>query len=103
MTKHLRTAVRMTAISVIIFGFFYPVAIWGIGRVAFPWQSGGSYVRVDGRVVGSAFVGELWRAQRYFHGRPSAAGRAGYDPTATGGSTESRLWYCARSSRHRAS
>lgn len=86
MTKHLWTALRMTAISVIIFGFCYPVAIWGIGRVAFPWQSGGSYVRADGRVVGSAIVGELWRGPRYFHGRPSAAGKVGYDPTATGGS-----------------
>ena len=73
----------MTAISVIIFGFCYPIAIWGIGRTAFSWQSAGSYVRVGGRVVGSAIVGQQWRRQRDFQGRPSATG---YDPTATGGS-----------------
>ena len=76
----------MTAISVVIFGFCYPIAIWGIGRAAFSWQSSGSYVRVGDRIVGSAIVGQLWRGARYFHGRPSAAGKEGYDPTATGGS-----------------
>ncbi|MGC8484308.1 MAG: potassium-transporting ATPase subunit KdpC [Candidatus Baltobacteraceae bacterium] len=86
MLKHLSAALRMTTISVILFGLCYPVAIWGIGRVAFPWQSAGSYVRVNGHIVGSAIVGQRWQQPRYFHGRPSAAGKGGYDPTATGGS-----------------
>ncbi len=76
----------MTVISIIIFGLCYPLAIWGIGRVALPWQSAGSFVRVGGHVVGSAIIGQSWKQRRYFHGRPSAAGKEGYDPTATGGS-----------------
>ncbi len=86
MFKHLWTAVRMTAISIIIFGLCYPLAIWGIGRAAFPWQSAGSFVRVNGHIVGSAIIGQSWTQRRYFHGRPSAAGKDGYDPMATGGS-----------------
>jgi len=76
----------MTVISVLLFGVLYPIAIWGLARIAFPFQSAGSYVRVNGQSVGSAIVGERWTQARYFHGRPSAAGKRGYDPTATGAS-----------------
>lgn len=76
----------MTAISVFLFGVLYPIAIWGLARIVFPFQSAGSFVRVNGTIIGSAIVGERWTQARYFHGRPSAAGKLGYDSTATGGS-----------------
>lgn len=82
---HVGVATAYTLFSVVMLGIVYPLLIAGIAKLAFPAQAGGSIVRVDGRVVGSDLVGELWTKPQYFHGRPSAAGKNGYDPTATGG------------------
>ena len=83
--RHAVTSVLYTIVSVIALGLIYPLAIWAIGTVLFHHQAEGSLI-VDksGRVIGSELVGQSWTSPRYFHGRPSAAGK-GYDPTATGG------------------
>ena len=82
--QHMVTAGLFTLITVILLGIVYPVVMTGIARVAFPNQADGSLVTVDGKVVGSEIIGQLWTKPKYFQGRPSAAGK-GYDPTATGG------------------
>jgi K+-transporting ATPase ATPase C chain len=83
--SHLVTALLFTVVSVIIFGFIYPAAITVVGKLAFPNQAAGSMVLVDGKPAGSAIIGQLFVKPQYFHGRPSAAGKNGYDPTSTGG------------------
>lgn len=85
MITYALTALRMTALSIAIFGFCYPIVMTGIAQAAFPRQAGGSFVIAGGRIVGSSIIGERWTQPRYFHGRPSAAGVYGYDPTSTGG------------------
>jgi K+-transporting ATPase ATPase C chain len=85
MIKQLGTALRVTIISIVIFGLAYPLAMTGIAQVLFPYQANGSLIKTaDGKVVGSEIIGQLWTKPQYFHGRPSAAGK-GYDPTSTGG------------------
>ena len=84
MIKHLGVALRVTIVSIVIFGFVYPFVMTGLAQVLFPWQANGSLLSVNGDVVGSAIIGQLWTQPRYFQGRPSAAGK-GYDPTQTGG------------------
>jgi potassium-transporting ATPase KdpC subunit len=84
MIKHLGTSLRMTIVSIVLFGLIYPLAMTGVAQLLFPRQANGSLVTVNGKVVGSAIVGQLWTKPQYFQGRPSAAGK-GYDPTATGG------------------
>ncbi len=84
MLKHLSVALRMTIASIIVFGLVYPFVMTGLSQLLFPHQANGSLVRVNGKVVGSEIIGQLWTKPQYFHGRPSAAGK-GYDPTATGG------------------
>lgn len=85
MLKHIGTSVRLTIVTVVLLGLIYPLAMTGIAQVLFPNQANGSLVRVNGKVVGSDIIGQLWTKPQYFHGRPSAAGKNGYDPTATGG------------------
>jgi K+-transporting ATPase ATPase C chain len=84
MIRHLGTAIRVTIVSIVLFGLVYPLAMTGLAQAIFPKQANGSLVTVDGKVVGSAIIGQLWTKPQYFHGRPSAAGK-GYDPTSTGG------------------
>jgi K+-transporting ATPase ATPase C chain len=84
MIRHFGTALRVTIFSVILFGLIYPLVMTGLAQAIFPRQANGSLVTVNGKVVGSAIVGQLWTKPQYFQGRPSAAGK-GYDPTATGG------------------
>lgn len=85
MIKHLGTSIRMTILSVILLGLLYPFVMTGLAQVLFPHQANGSLVETNGSVVGSAIIGQLWTKPQYFHGRPSAAGKSGYDPTSTGG------------------
>jgi K+-transporting ATPase ATPase C chain len=89
--RHLMTSVLLTALVAIFLGLAYPLAVYGIGQVAFPWRANGSLITRDGKVVGSALLGQEFLDQkgnpdaRYFQPRPSAAGN-GYDPTASGAS-----------------
>ncbi|MDE2480591.1 MAG: potassium-transporting ATPase subunit KdpC [bacterium] len=85
MIRQLGVSVRLTIVSVIVLGLIYPLAMTGLAQLLFPWQANGALVTQGGRVVGSAIIGERWTQARYFHGRPSAAGKDGYDPTSTGG------------------
>lgn len=81
--KHMGTSVIFTVVSVIGLGLIYPLVMTGISQLLFPYQANGSMVYVNGKPIGSAIIGQLWTKPRYFHGRPSAAGK-GYDPTSTG-------------------
>ncbi len=82
---YLWAAIVYTVLSVIVLGIIYPFVMTGISELIFPRQPGGSMVQVNGAAVGSAIIGQLWTKPQYFHGRPSAAGNNGYDPTSTGG------------------
>lgn len=84
MIKHLGTSLRMTIVSIVLLGLIYPLAMTAIAQVIFPRQANGSLITINGKVVGSSIIGQLWTKPRYIHGRPSAAGK-GYDPTQTGG------------------
>jgi K+-transporting ATPase ATPase C chain len=64
----------------------YPLAVSGLSRLGFAGKAGGSLVKsAEGKVLGSALLGQSFHGERYFHPRPSAAG-AGYDAAASGGS-----------------
>src|SRR5262245_52343916 len=85
MKQDLVIAVRMTAVTLVLTGLVYPLALTGVAQVVFPHQANGSLVTVDGQVVGSELIGQVFTNPAYFQGRPSAAG-SGYDGAASSGS-----------------
>ena len=74
MLNQLRPAVVLFGALTLVCGVLYPLAVTGIGSVAFPSQVNGSLVERNGKVVGSALIGQSFSSPQYFWGRPSATG-----------------------------
>jgi K+-transporting ATPase ATPase C chain len=85
MLQFTRPAIAMTLLFTLLCGVAYPLAMTGIGQVAFPASANGSLIVRDGVAVGSALVGQSFTRDGYFWPRPSAAGN-GYDGMASSGS-----------------
>ena len=87
MKKNLITAVLMTIATTVLLGILYPLLVTGLAQLIFPKQANGQLIKgKDGVVVGSRIIGQPFSGPGYFHSRPSAAGAAGYDASASSGS-----------------
>jgi K+-transporting ATPase KdpC subunit len=70
--KLIYACAALTALSIIVCGIAYPLAVAILGTAAFPGSAGGSPVYYNGSVVGSELIGQNFSGQEYFHTRPSA-------------------------------
>jgi K+-transporting ATPase ATPase C chain len=84
--RQIYPSIVMTILSTVLFGFIYPLAITGVAQVLFPRQANGSLIVEDGRVVGSALIGQPFSDPKYFWGRLSATSPYPYNAASSSGS-----------------
>src|SRR6201984_2207786 len=72
MLREIRPAIVLLLALTLITGVIYPFAMTGIAGAIFPRQAQGSLIEKDGKVVGSALIGQEFKSDKYFHGHPSA-------------------------------
>ena len=86
MKKHIITSLLYTAVTAVLLGIVYPLAVTAIARICFPDKASGQLIHNSaGELIGSKLIGQPFTGPNYFHSRPSAAG-TGYDAGASSGS-----------------
>ena len=94
MRRQLVTGLLMTIVMIVILGFAYPLAMTGLSQGLMKDKASGSFVKQNGKVVGSSLIGQNFLLKngdpdpKYFQSRPSAAGTDGYDAMASGGTND---------------
>lgn len=76
MRAQLLAAVRTLVVLTVLTGLIYPLVVTGLAQAAFGDKADGSLIEQDGKVVGSALIGQTFTKDEYFHTRPAAAGAA---------------------------
>ena len=78
MIAQIRPVMVMITLFTLLTGLIFPLGFVEFGKLAFPYQAGGSLIERNGKIVGSALIGQNFTSVKYFHGRPSAL--TGTDP-----------------------
>jgi potassium-transporting ATPase KdpC subunit len=79
----LSPAVKVVILMLIVTGIVYPVVLAAIGQSTLPYQSNGSLLSINGKVIGSKLIAQDFKSPKFFHPRPSSASASNVDPDIT--------------------
>ncbi len=91
MNNILRPVLVVFTVLTLVTGVAYPLLVTGVGKTLFPAQAAGSLIQRNGKLVGSALIGQNFSDPGHFWGRPSATGPNAYNAAASGGSNQGPL------------
>ena len=86
MWEQILPGLRIKLFMTLLLGVAYPLLITGICQRVFPGAANGSLITAGDRIIGSDLIGQNFSRPEYFHTRPSAAGKKGYDAASSAGS-----------------
>jgi K+-transporting ATPase ATPase C chain len=75
MIREIRPALSLVILFTLLLGIVFPAAITSLAQIMFPYQANGSLIRLHGKIIGSALIGQNFTGPIWFHGRPSALSR----------------------------
>lgn len=84
MKQYILPSIKLTLALIIICAVIYPLLIAAVARLA-PGGGDGETVKVNGKVVGYALIGQKFTQDKYFNSRPSAVD---YNATGSAGSNK---------------
>ncbi|MGC2574690.1 MAG: potassium-transporting ATPase subunit C [Candidatus Nitrosopolaris sp.] len=79
----LSPAIKVVILMLIVTGIVYPLVLVGIGQSTLPYQSNGSLITINGKVIGSKLIAQDFKSPKFFHPRPSSASASTVDPDIT--------------------
>jgi K+-transporting ATPase ATPase C chain len=89
--QELRPAILILLVLTVVTGVAYPLLVTGIAQLVWPSEANGSLIERDGKVLGSALIGQPFSAPKYFWSRPSATAPVSYNAGASSGSNQGPL------------
>src|SRR5262245_37435477 len=82
-SESLRPSLRVVILMILVLGIGYPLLLVLIGNIALPFQSTGSLLTLDGKIVGSRLIAQDFKCDEFFHSRPTANSTSTVDPHIT--------------------
>ena len=79
-SENLRPAIKVVILMIVTTGIAYPLLLVAIGQISLPFQSNGSLLMLDGKVIGSKLIAQEFNTDKFFHSRPAANSTSGVDP-----------------------
>ncbi len=79
----LSPAIKVVVVMLVVTGIVYPLVLVAIGQIGFPYQSNGSLITLNGKVIGSKLIAQDFKSQMFFHPRPASASASNLDPDIT--------------------
>lgn len=89
--QNLGPSFRVILLMILVIGLAYPLLLVLIGDIALPFQSNGSLLTFEGKVIGSKLIAQEFKSDMFLHSRPAANSTSMVDPHITPGDAYAQI------------